>query len=422
MKNLAKRGRKAYLDHSYVNDEYVQKWLVGLAEKTKRNYLFGFKDWLDFIDMSPTQQIKHRIWDITSQDLTQRTHFENEWRRYKEYLEQRGDLSDSSIRTMLKIVASFFSRNSLPLRLKRGDWTLSTTQRAIKKKWTPTNEEIRKLYSHANLRDRALLLCLYQSGLSEIDVVNLRIEDLEELYDCPEGEHFFIEKPREKTGHIQATYLSFECIHDLKALLQERDNPQEGYIFVSTTKEKGSKLTVRAVHEAMRGLVEKTFGEEKATEFKTKSLRSSYNSALLRANIQPQELKDVMMGHKRIGARGHYDYDEITIKEACADAFQFLTINGIQSRKDIEELRKSQLAQAKLLTQIGEENEEQKQKIDAQKAEIDEQKEEIESMRKEITDLRTTMQPYIEAMAHIDEIRELVKKAKEDEKEGTDEN
>ena len=187
---MAKAGRKAYLDHSYYNDEFVQKWLVGLAEKTKRNYLFGFKDWLDFIQMTPSEQIKQRIQDTISQDLTQRTYFENEWRRYKEYLEQKGDLSDSSIKTMLKIVASFFSRNSLHLRLKRGDWTTTQTQGAIKKEWIPTNQEIRRLYSHANLRDRSLLLALYHSGFSEIDVANLRIEDLKGLYENPNTEQY----------------------------------------------------------------------------------------------------------------------------------------------------------------------------------------------------------------------------------------
>jgi integrase len=374
---LAKAGRKPYLDHSYYKDEFVQKWLVGLAEKTKRNYLFGFKDWLDFIDMTPTEQIKQRIQDTISQDLTQRTYFESKWRQYKEFLEAKGDLSDSSIKTMLKIVASFFSRNSLPLNLKRGDWETTKIQRVKKKEWIPSNAEIRRLYAHANLRDRALLLTLYHSGLSEIDVVNLRIEDLKGLYENPETEHYFIEKPREKTGHMQATCLSFECVHDLKAMLQERDNPQEGYLFVSTTKKRGTKLKVRAIHEAMRNLVMKAFGEEKSKEFKTKSLRSAYNSALLRANIQPQELKDVMMGHKRRGARASYSYDELTIKEAYSNAFQYLTINGIQSRKDIEELRKAQLTQAKQIIQVIEENKDQKQEIEELKKEQKEQEDRI---------------------------------------------
>ena len=87
----------------------------------------------------------------------------------------------------------------------------------------------------------------------------------------------------------------------------------------------------------MKKLATKAYPDKK---FQTKSLRSAYNSALLRANIQPQELKDVMMGHKRLGARKDYAYDQITIMEAYEKAFKYLTINsGTQTRKDMEEIR-----------------------------------------------------------------------------------
>ena len=77
-------------------------------------------------------------------------------------------------------------------------------------------------------------------------------------------------------------------------MLQERENPAEGYLFVSTTKGKGDKLEVRTINQAMKVLAEKTFGVEKAKEFKTKALRSFYNSALLRADIK-SEVKDLMI-------------------------------------------------------------------------------------------------------------------------------
>ena len=362
MIKLANSGRKITLDRTYFEDEYVQIWLTGLAEKTKRSYLFGIRDYLDFTKMSSTEQIKLRVKQTVSEDMTVRTHFENVWRKYKEYLEAKGELSDSSIKTMLKIVASFFSRNSLPLRLKRGDWSLSTTQRVIQQQWIPTNDEVKRLYAHANLRDRSLILCLYQSGFSEVDVVNIRIEDLKGIYESVETEHYFLEKPREKTGQVQATCLSFECVHDLKALLQERNNPTEGFLFESNTRNTAKHLKVRSVHEAIQNLAEKVF-PEKIGEFKTKSLRSAYNSALLRASIQT-EIKSIMMGHKRTGSREFYAYDKVTIEENYAKVFQYLTINGIQSKKDIEELRKTQYVQAKTIAQFVEENQKQKEQID----------------------------------------------------------
>jgi integrase len=325
---------KKVLDKPYEKDEFFKKWLVGLSPRTKKNYGNEFHDWYVFVGMTPTEQVKKRMHDLTTESLTERLFFENKFRAFKEYLEKKGDLKPLSVKTHLRTVASFFSRNGLPLNLKRGDWE-STQEQPVIQRWKVTKEEVKAMYSHGNLRDRALLLVLAQSGFSEVDVSNLKIENLKGIYEQSETEHYFIEKPREKTGEIQATCLSYEAIHDISAMLQERGNPTEGYLFVSTTKGKGDKLEVRTIHQAMKGLAEKTFGAEKGKEFKTRALRSFYNSALLRADIK-SEVKDLMMGHARQSARRHYDYDEITIKEAYQRAFEFLSINGMQTRLDIK--------------------------------------------------------------------------------------
>lgn len=319
-------------------EKYIETWLNGLAERTKKNYLREFPAWLEYIKMSSTEQIEKRASDLASKDLTERTFFENKFRAYKEHLEKNTELGASSIKTMLRTVASFFSRNGVPLALKRGDWQ-STKETKVVHRFKLSNEDIRKMYGHASLRDRGLLLVLYQSGFSEVDVSALKIEDIEEIYNLAENEHYFIEKPREKTNIIQATCLSYEALHDIRAMLAERQNPKEGFLFVSQTKDKGSRIDTRRINEAIKTLAEKTFGKEKAKEFKTKALRSAYNSALLRANIKPQELKDVMMGHGRKGSRKHYDYDSETIKEAYSRAFEHLSINGIQVREDFKQLK-----------------------------------------------------------------------------------
>lgn len=332
------------LDKPYKQDEFFKKWLVGLSDRTKENYTDEIHDWIIFVDMTPTQQIKKRMHDLTTEDITERTFFEDKFRSYKEYLEKRGNslngepLKPSAVTTLLTPVASFFSRNGLPLALKRGDWESNQVQKIAQNTRT-TKEDIKSMYSHGDTRDRSLLLVLSQSGFSETDVSCFRIEEMKGLYTLPETEHYFIEKPREKTNEVQATCISYEAMHDIKAMLQERGNPTTGYLFVSTTKGKGDKLEVRSINEAMKTLAERAFNPEKAKEFQTKSLRSFYNSALLRASVQPQEVKDLMFGHGRKGARGHYDYDEQTIKENYTKVFEYLSINGLQTRTDIAKLK-----------------------------------------------------------------------------------
>jgi site-specific recombinase XerD/uncharacterized coiled-coil protein SlyX len=319
-----------------MSEKYIENWLSGLSERTKINYRTEIEKWLQFIKMSPKEQIEKRASDLASQDLTQRTFFENKFRAYKEWLEKNTELSASSIKTMLRTVASFFSRNGLTLTLKSGDWE-STKETEVIHKFKLSNEDVKKMYAHGSLRDRGLLLTLYQSGFSEIDVSELKVENIEGIYELPENEHYEIEKPREKTGIIQATCVSYEALHDIKAMLNERGSPKEGYIFTSQTFGKGKPIETRTINEAMKSLAEKTFGVEKAKLFKTKALRSAYNSALLRADIK-NEVKDLLMGHTRISARKSYDYDSETIKEAYGKAFEFLTVNGIQAKQDIRKL------------------------------------------------------------------------------------
>jgi hypothetical protein len=317
-------------------DQYVKQWLNGLSERTKENYLAEILKWNSFIAMTPEQQITKRIADLTSQNLAERQFFEQKFREYKALLENLGKLSSLSIKTQLRTVASFFGRTVGKLQLRRGDWNSTLTTR-IQNKLSLKLEDIKKMYAHANLRDRVLLLTLAQSGFSEVDVSEFRIEDMKGIYEAPISTHYFIEKAREKTGEIQATALSFECVHDLRDYLSEKNNPKEGYLFTSQTRNtKGEPIAVKRIHEAMKNLAEKALGSE--FKFKTKMLRSFYNSALLRADIK-NEVKDLLMGHQRLGARGHYGYDEQTIIEAYTKAFEFLSINGMQSREDLSKIK-----------------------------------------------------------------------------------
>ena len=331
---------KKIIDRNFEQDQYFQKWLIGLSPRTKINYANDFPNWLTFINMTPTEQIRKRMHNLTSQDLSERTFFEQKFREYKEYLESLRNpkpLKHASVRGRLRTVASFFARNSLPLNLKRGDWE-STQQQPVIRRMKLTKDNVKAMYAHANLRDRALLLVLAQSGFSEVDVSCLRIEELKGLYENPETEHYFIEKPREKTNEIQVTCFSYEAVRDLKAMLQERGNPERGFLFVCQTKGKGEQLEVRSINEAMKALSQKSLTGEQAKEFKTKVLRSFYNSALLRASVSPQELKDLMFGHGRKGARGHYDYDDRTIIEAYQRVFEHLSINALQTGNDIKQV------------------------------------------------------------------------------------
>jgi site-specific recombinase XerD len=319
----------------WLKDSFAIEWLNKVGERTQKNYKERYPKWLNFIGMTPTEQFQKRIKDLQSQNPKERGYFEDKVVEFKNALVAQ-NYKPATVQCTLTPVLSFFSAHRVPLRFKRGE--LKVEHRAedkVVKEWIPDNQQMKQIYQHGDIRDRSLLLVLYQSGFSETDVGSLNIQDLPELEQC-EG-HYQITMYREKTDVLQRTCISEEAVHDIKAMLEERGNPTKGALFIS---QKGQRLTTRFINDAITQMVTKTYGAERAKEFKTKSLRDAYNDALLRANLT-QEIKDTMFGHKRSGAKEKYAVSQATIIDAYNRAFQYLSVNhGTQARKDFEELSK----------------------------------------------------------------------------------
>ena len=205
----------------WQDDKYVEKWLSKKSKKTRKNYVSFYPKWLEFIGMTPSEQIEKRILDLKA-DTSEKQHwFEDKVIEYKQLLETKFD-TESSIKAHLTCVRSFFSSNRYPLTFGKGELKVEVETKVIPKEWVPDNIEVRVMYSQANPRDRALLLVLYQSGFSEIDVSALNVEDIENLYEMDVNEHYYIAKKREKTNIIQATCIFVEALHDIRAMLRER--------------------------------------------------------------------------------------------------------------------------------------------------------------------------------------------------------
>ena len=101
----------------------------------------------------------------------------------------------------------------------------------------------------------------------------------------------------------------------------------------------------------IKSVVKKGFNG-KCKLWQTKHLRDAYKNGLLRAKL-PQEIVDVMFGHKRDGAKADYAVAEVTITESYKEAFKFLTINGYGSQlHKVEELEQKFDLQNKTLTEI----------------------------------------------------------------------
>ena len=348
---------------NWQNDQYVKNWfeLLGNA-RTIKNYINAFPKFLDWIAenteyKTPSQIIESRIEHLTSKDLLKRRYWEMQLIKFKNSLEEK-DMRMATIHGYLKTPMSFFSRNGVKLSFARGELKINPSKAdMVDNEWIPSNEDVRLLYRLCdNARDRAVLLTLYQSGFSEVDVANMRIEEFPFYTESgdwaiPSTEDLYQKRRREKTNQWQQTMISREALEEIRIMLQSRGYPTEGYLFVSF---RGEQLGVRGINDMLKGVVQKGFNG-KSKLWKTKHLRDAFMNGLLQAKLT-QETKDAMVGHKRRGARNDYAITELTIKTAYQSAFKFLTINGYgsQSRK-LEELQKKQEEDKKALeTKISE--------------------------------------------------------------------
>lgn len=328
----------------WENDPYAQRWIEGLAEKSREVYKYGFNNWMLFIEMSPKEQIDKRIRDLQNDNPKIRGFFEDKVLEYKNRLETQGYVGKTLLNKTTPI-RSFFTAHRVSLSFRRGELTTKKQKKNLIK-FSLSNEEVRAMHDIASVRGRAVMLVLYQSGFSPVDTLGLNIGDVIDAF-RNENEHYVKVISRSKTGVVQATCISYEAIYEIKSLLKQRglkvkeilenkEHPARKEPLFLTPR--GERLTPRFLNDAMKGIVQKALPEDRASQFKTKSLRDSYNCALLESDLK-QEIKDLLFGHRRLSARSEYAFTEGIIKQAYIKAFKKLSINGHrQTKKAIAQL------------------------------------------------------------------------------------
>lgn len=333
-----------------LNDKYVKNWMEQIGnERTKNNYAREFPRFLEFVNrkrkhpLTPKEIIESRLKHLTSTDLGIRVYWEQKLIKYMHDLE-KANLRVATIHGYLRSVQSFFSHNGVKLQFARNMLKPQPTEaEKVYRKWVATNPEVRAIYRMCKTpRDRALILVLYQSGFSPVDVSNMKIEDFpfyneKQEWNLKPQEHLYHMRRREKTNVWQETCISFEALEDIKMMLELRGKPKEGSLFIGMTKRK-IQLAPREINDVVKRIIRRTF-PNRIKEWKTKNLRDSYKNGLVQAKLS-QEIIDCMFGHQRKGARKDYQLTEPTTRMMYEEAFKYLRINGFSSTTRIEELAK----------------------------------------------------------------------------------
>lgn len=278
------------------------------------------KKWLT---TNPDEMIKQLMQDLKSDDRKTRKRWEHivkTW--YVKLYNEAGKTGKStlSVVTYLNRVMSFFSRNEVALRFRRKE--LPRSHKKLKSV-SYRIEDLKIMHEHCeSLRNKAILLTLVQSGLSEVDLCKFNIEDIPNFYEKLEKPPVYIEGHRQKTKMPYQTCIGEDACICIKRMLNSRGNPKEGALFISHKKK---RLTSRCIHEALNGLTEKLVeaGHKQFEGFQTRHLRDLFDDAVARARLS-QKTEDRLMGHKLAGARADYLLAQSTIVEGYLSAYRYL--------------------------------------------------------------------------------------------------
>jgi integrase len=359
----------------FLNQVSVKFWLDSLnggepvkVHTTQYNWIGCLERYCEWIGKTPDKLIAERREASKSDDERLKHQVEIDIKRFLRYLEEQKHLAPSTCRSYFIGIRNFYKRNYLDLQFFRGDGPRqsSTVQKGAR---AANKDDIRKMLEVSDPRVKALILFIKDTGLSESDVVKLKLRDLG-IKDMDNV--FSLEPPiplvltRKKTGRRIITFIGQEAYEALKVTLQIRQigTPEMRFLkYGNEVKKKGvdpEKLTLdsplfRSYHKELTGKAEikhltphavssliriaaKVAGVWQ-TGFSAHGLRRFFQTSLEMSGIQSNWVKR-MMGHALGGSEEPYSKPEIeTLRMAYERSYPYLAITEkVEQQSRVEAL------------------------------------------------------------------------------------
>jgi integrase len=319
-------------------EEYdsIKRAAESIREVTRQNYYRVLPGYFLFLNENPDQVIEQRRKDIGDKNYEQAENYERKTMAYANTLLSKGH-SGRGIQGVIGRIQGFFANNSRRYSLDMRRLKLPKARKV--QKYSPTNEELRHLYTIADSsRDRLIVALMYQNGLAPVDVSLLNVGDL------PMEEWAYYEKSRSKTGEIFRAIITPDIACELKAYLKIRGDPSKGEpLFIG----RQGQLDNQAISGIISELIEKS-GLDGNNGFKPTSLRDALEDALVEANVN-HKIKEALMGHV---SNIEHEYGGqnnliVNVVEAMKKTYPFLTLNGLARVSTGQHVSKEELEAVK---------------------------------------------------------------------------
>jgi site-specific recombinase XerD len=341
-----KRRRRTQSQLQNIEDE-AQEWLINKAGKAPstfthcRTTIIYFQEYLQskYDTDTPISDFLDKL--DANEELPRRTRkkvAETEINGFITYLQKKGLASGTSIGYISKI------RQFLTFKNYAIDPSLLNIPKYIpvkkNRKHAWTLEEMREFVDKArSVRDKAFIMCSFQSGLDVDTLLKLNygdvMKDLEAnklpvLIDVPQG--------RSKTGLPFKTFFGADAMYYLRIYLDTRNNLQhDSPLFTKIGSEK--RLTYEGIYKRIDALANqmsfiKDWELEGWNPVRIHSLRSAFSSCL--TGKMSDKLIEFLMGHSLGSSEKHYlQLPEEELRHLYADSERYLAIRSTSKAESL---------------------------------------------------------------------------------------
>ncbi len=217
LKQRAGLSKKSHKLKDWIEEHpEVEEWLDEMREgkapeSTKMNMAGGLRKYCLWRDKEPRELLEEADEDIRK-PLKERV-VKRHLVKFRKGLREEGK-SDNTVRVYMSAINSFFNSHDVLLpKLSHAAIEIANG----KVKFTP--EMVKELLTVCGVRERAIFLTMFQTGLAANETANLQIKDLKER----EGEITILRLRREKSGVHFITFLGRDARGAIEAYLKVRN-------------------------------------------------------------------------------------------------------------------------------------------------------------------------------------------------------
>jgi len=329
-----------------VNDRTIElkNWLgtdqnPRRKPSTRKIYKIAFEKYAKFTGMTPRQMIQKMAREYKG-ERTEMGETANMIIDFQNYLLRKEELAEKTAQTCVGAIRGFYAKNRVKVEFDRGDLIIAHVK--YERRYL-SRQDVRKLLNSTNVpRNKAIIICLYQSGMDISTLLNLNYGDVGGS--LRRNKRTMVTTIRKKTRQKYRTFFGKDAVNHLITYLETRKSLRSEDPLFTNEPNNTKRMRTTPTQRMMRtlvlraGLISKAELEELPfNPLGTHSLRESFSKTAVGAGIN-QSLVDGMLGHK-VGYGGAYSRLGDSQLEAIYAELEPKLSTSVDPRDEMDALR-----------------------------------------------------------------------------------